>query len=223
VEPALPDPAKSSVASGLVAKAGSHERNPAIASRDKVIAGRRTGYPEVKASATNVIAGRVEMRDNYGAPVSLLPGIPRLSRAERMGAERISPSVGIGIQASRPQSVKGKGVKWMIFNSGTLFQSFDGGVRWQSVTVDQNVELRAVSAQEDEVWVGGTSGKLFQSSDNGRHWTKVVPSAAGTVLRDDIERVEFKDANNSCLTITTKPGNTWVTTDHGQTWEIHRP
>jgi photosystem II stability/assembly factor-like uncharacterized protein len=106
----------------------------------------------------------------------------------------------------------------MVSKSGMLYQSFDDGLRWQLVAVREDAELRSVSAVGSDIWVGGKSGELFQSTDRGRRWTKVVPSTKGMILQDDIERVEFTDANHG--RVTTISGNTWITADRGETWEM---
>jgi len=80
-----------------------------------------------------------------------------------------------------------------------------------------NVELRSISSAGDNIWVGGNGGSLFYSGDAGRHWTQVAPSYNGITLTDDIERVEFADADHG--SVTTVSGKTWVTADHGETWE----
>ena len=96
------------------------------------------------------------------------------------GEERISPLVGIG--ASRSQPLPGgeiKPVRWMVAPTGVLYESFDDGVRWQSVAVQEKVEFRSVSFLGKEIWVGGKGGALFESSDEGRHWRAVVPACKG--------------------------------------------
>ena len=133
--------------------------------------------------------------------------------------EKISPSVAINSVAPR-YSPPGKlnPTKWMVSQSGVLYQSFDNGRRWQSVAVRENAGLRSVSSVGIDIWTGGAAGALFHSSDAGHSWTQVIPSYNGLTLADDIEQVAFADANHG--TVTTTSGKTWVTADGGETWEI---
>jgi len=142
---------------------------------------------------------------------------PTTARPPLGDPKKISPSVAVGLMASTSlPSVAQNHTRWMVSGSGVLYQSFDDGVRWQSVTVRQNLRVRSVSFLEDDIWVGGNGGALFHSSDSGRHWTQVLASRDGQGLSDDIERVEFTDRNHG--SVTTASGNIWVTADHGETW-----
>jgi len=152
-----------------------------------------------------------------GSPELVSPppaaGMAVQSWSAPMWQEQLLPSAAAGSESGKPGHTR-----WMVTPSGVLYQSFDNGTRWQSVAVREDVGLRSVSAAGDEIWVGGNAGALFYSSDAGRHWTQVIPSCNGLNLVDDIERVEFTDANHGA--ITTASGKTWVTEDRGQTWTI---
>jgi hypothetical protein len=80
-----------------------------------------------------------------------------------------------------------------------------------------NPTFRAVTAAGSEVWAGGSAGALYHSLDAGNHWTRVVPSAAGTVLTGDIVSLEFPDSQNG--RVTTSTPEVWTTSDSGQTWQ----
>jgi photosystem II stability/assembly factor-like uncharacterized protein len=101
-------------------------------------------------------------------------------------------------------------------STGMLYQSFDNGVRWQSVAVREGLELRSVSSAGHEIWAGGKGGALFHSTDDGHHWRQVMPSSHGFPLVDDIERVDFTAPFQ--VSVTTTSRQTWVTMDQGQTW-----
>lgn len=77
--------------------------------------------------------------------------------------------------------------------------------------------FRTVVANGSEVWAGGGSGLLYHSSDSGAHWTRIVPSSAGTFLTGDILSMDFPDPQHG--RISTSTGETWSTTDSGQTWQ----
>jgi Photosynthesis system II assembly factor YCF48 len=76
--------------------------------------------------------------------------------------------------------------------------------------------FRAVSAQDAEVWAGGSAAMLYHSADSGAHWTRVVPSSPGATLTGDIISLEFSDSQHG--RIATSAGEVWITADDGQTW-----
>jgi len=206
-------------AAGSMAVAGSQKRPPVATAGSKIAADRIAGRLENQEPATKIINGSLVANYNRATPLFSTAGTPGSTPLVPMWPEKISPSVGVGFQASRPlPPARTKPVKWMVSKSGMLYQSFDDGLRWQLVAVREDAELRSVSAVGSDIWVGGKSGELFQSTDRGRRWTKVVPSTKGMILQDDIERVEFTDANHG--RVTTISGNTWITADRGETWEM---
>ena len=107
--------------------------------------------------------------------------------------------------------------KWSLSLGGLPQRSFDSGVTWQEMPVDQASGFRALSALGQEVWVGGTAGLLYHSSDNGMHWVRVIPTAGGVALQADITRIEFIDALHGRLSAA--DGATWTTSDGGKTWQ----
>jgi Photosynthesis system II assembly factor YCF48 len=78
-------------------------------------------------------------------------------------------------------------------------------------------KFRALSANGNDVWVGGTAGLLYHSTDAGTHWTKVMAVAEGVTLTADIVTLDFADAQHGKLVAST--GETWVTTDGGKNWK----
>ncbi len=198
--------------------AGSHQPNSVA--RGELAPGQLASAPDPEASSTDMINTRFAAHDK---PVALSPSAP--GQADATGPaltwqENISLSASASSTSSTRRPLppnRTKQMKWMVSQTGTLYQSFDDGVRWQSVAVRENVELRSVWFSADDIWVGGKAGALFHSSDAGHHWTQVVPACNGLTLLDDIARVEFTDPNHG--SITTPSGQTCATADHGQTWE----
>jgi photosystem II stability/assembly factor-like uncharacterized protein len=107
--------------------------------------------------------------------------------------------------------------RWTLSADGTLQRSLDAGKSWQTIPVPGNVTFRALAAVGAEIWVGGAKGSLYHSSDAGEHWVHVKPVAEGKPLTANIIGVEFIDPRSGKLTTT--GGETWITTDGGQSWE----
>ena len=107
--------------------------------------------------------------------------------------------------------------RWTISSDGSLKRSLDAGKTWQKITVDDHAPFRAVSALGPDVWVGAAGGVLYHSGDAGEHWTRIRPAVNGSSLTADIVSLEFTDTQHGKLT--TVNGETWTTTDAGQTWQ----
>jgi hypothetical protein len=112
-----------------------------------------------------------------------------------------------------PRSVQ---LIWTLSADGTLQRSFDSGKTWQPVLVAGG-HLRAFSANDSGIWVGGAAGALYHSSDAGEHWTQVSPTTNGRALTADITHIEFTDAQHG--SIITSSHETWSTSDAGVTWQ----
>src|SRR5215469_13327452 len=97
---------------------------------------------------------------------------------------------------------------WRISKDGLPERSFTSG-QWEKVQVDHKRGFRAVAALGMDVWVGGSGGILYHSEDMGLNWTRLVPSAGGSALSDDITALAFADRSHGKLT--TAAGQTWVT------------
>jgi hypothetical protein len=82
---------------------------------------------------------------------------------------------------------------------------------------DSSPIFRAVAATGADVWAGGSGGALYHSPDAGNHWTRVTPATSGTMLTGDIVGLEFPDAQQG--KVSTSTGETWITSDGGQTWQ----
>ncbi len=100
-------------------------------------------------------------------------------------------------------------VRWTV--NGTLQRSTDGGATWETVPVDPTVTFRAVAAEGNQVWAGGSGGVLYHSTDAGAHWSRTGPIG----LTGDITRI---DTNPSTVTILTSTGERWATSDAGANW-----
>ena len=98
-------------------------------------------------------------------------------------------------------------------NPGTLQKSTDGGMTWQTVDVNKDVALYALSVMGPDIWVGGADATLLHSSDGGVHWNN-VPVANGEF---EITQIESRDRYT--LRLTTRSGDHWITTDGGSHWQ----
>jgi hypothetical protein len=126
-----------------------------------------------------------------------------------------------GVGASAGFGLRAPVFQWTLSAEGAVQRSLDGGKTWQSLSVDPTVAdrtaFRTLSAVGSDIWVGGKSGSLYHSSDSGQHWTRVAPRTNGEKLNADITRVDFSDLQNG--TVSTSNGQTWTTSDAGQTWQ----
>ena len=105
-----------------------------------------------------------------------------------------------------------RSMRWSVSPSGSVQRSSDAGRTWKDVTIAEGVSFRAVSAVGEQVWAGGSGGALYHSADNGEHWSPVaIPGLSGNVVR-----IEFTDPARG--TVTTSTGETWATSDGGQSW-----
>jgi hypothetical protein len=107
--------------------------------------------------------------------------------------------------------------RWTLTADGTLQRSLDLGRTWQPITVAAGATLRALAANDLDIWVGGTAGALYHSADAGQHWTRVQPVSDGQQLTSDIIGVEFADVDHGRLN--TSSGEVWTTKDAGSNWE----
>jgi len=106
---------------------------------------------------------------------------------------------------------------WELAPNGGVQRSLDSGKTWQSVPVGgKGMAFHAVFSSGSQVWVGGTAGALYHSTDSGLTWARVVPATAAQKLQSDVSRIEFSDPQTGA--ITTANGETWITSDGGQTW-----
>lgn len=128
------------------------------------------------------------------------------------------------VEAGRAGGVTAKPVvlwpRWDLTAEGTLQRSLDSGKTWKAAEGPvSDAKLEAVCSVGPHVWVGGTAATLFHSADAGQHWSPINPSTSGKVLTGDIVHIEFLTAQNGQLT--TAAGETWNTSDGGQTWTVN--
>jgi hypothetical protein len=137
----------------------------------------------------------------------------------RNGANTITGVAKVAPTQSEPiPSTAEQKVLWRIDGPGIVYESFDGGQRWQSVSIQDGLEFRSVTSVGSIVWAGGDAGALYKSEDSGLHW-KRVPLLGDTqmMMSDAITSINFVNAKQG--TIKTSHGMTWVTVDGGHTWQ----
>lgn len=139
-------------------------------------------------------------------------------KADTLSAVTQTVEVTSGAVAKRSR-VKANSPRWTISPDGSLQRSFDSGKNWQTIPVASGAVFRAMSANDSDIWAGGTAGALYHSSDAGEHWTQIKPTVDGKSLTSDIVTLEFSDANHGRLT--TSNHEIWTTGDAGETWQSH--
>lgn len=163
-----------------------------------------------------------------------IPGRAKTAAAPASAALAVAPSDDFELQksvtpaaAEAAKARKGvarsawsEGLRWNISSDGQLQRSADSGKSWQPVTVVQGATFRALTYNGPDIWVGGAAGSLYHSSDAGGHWTQVKPVANSVSLSGDIAAIAFTDPQHG--KITTTNGQTWDTSDGGQSW-IQQP
>jgi len=90
--------------------------------------------------------------------------------------------------------------------------------REKSADVKQSTPIvfRAFTANGRDVWAGGSNSALYHSTDTGNHWTRILPQSDGVALTGDIVSIQFTDLQHGG--VLTSTGETWTTSDSGQTW-----
>jgi len=102
---------------------------------------------------------------------------------------------------------------WSIQN-GSLGYSTDFG-QWHEVnTQSADIRFRVVVTDGSHVWAGGNRATLVHSWNGGVNWeTLKVPDSG------DITSISIDED----LQVKTSNGQTFISTDHGQTWEPLQP
>ena len=142
-----------------------------------------------------------------------------MSRSSQVPAatnEVIAPQLG------RARAKTSRAAYWTISAAGKIERSRSATRPWRevSVTVDDSVTFRAVTADGANVWAGGSGGALYHSTDGGESWTRVRvgpnQNAGQAVVTSAIVSVKFSDAQHGV--IATAAGETWTTADGGAHW-----
>jgi hypothetical protein len=134
--------------------------------------------------------------------------------ADTLSAEVAQTTLGDYAKRARSGPVA---TRWTLSADGALQRSFDSGKSWQTIQVAKKAVLRALAANDSDIWVGGAAGALYHSSDAGQHWIQVSPEADGKPLTADIVTVEFSDSQHGKLITANR--ETWTTNDAGGTWQ----
>ncbi|HSE50468.1 MAG TPA: zf-HC2 domain-containing protein [Terriglobales bacterium] len=104
-----------------------------------------------------------------------------------------------GTRAANPRFELDSGnARWIVTSDGRVQRSTDGRT-WVYVPIASDVQFRALAANGNDVWAGGTKTALFHSIDGGKSWKKM----ALTALTGDIVRLL---ADRRSLIITTSSG-----------------
>ena len=159
--------------------------------------------PQAAAAAPAPLAGTAAGSAAKAAPASTAaPGVMIASNinARDMGKKKLAPPT-----------------RWMLSPAGALLRSTDAGTNWQTVPFTGNVVFRAVAVVGSRVWVGGKGGALYYSSDDGSQWQRLQVASGGVALSDDISSLTFRDSQHGSLT--TAAGQSWTTSDAGQSWQ----
>ncbi|HXZ82026.1 MAG TPA: hypothetical protein VEG30_19005 [Terriglobales bacterium] len=176
-------------------------------------AGQAREQDEKLAAALNtdvVVVGA----ENEAAKKMQAPGIT--SRAEAGGNEVQARTEPTKPTLGWTESVT-PGIAWSV-SQGRLLRSMDAGATWEPLPVDSRATLRTYWAFDTDIWAGGDNEALYRSSNAGETWTQVHPVLAdGTILRGDITKLEFDDAQHGAV-ITSK-GERWETKDGGASWK----
>ena len=221
--PAAPSPI-------LVANLNDHERRDQDAGNAlQGSAGKLASRPATN-EATSAMTETI-MVENHTASTEVAQATPEKAKEEkasRMKAPAAASTVGgpvEGVTANKAVEsdyavdLRASIVplaRWTLSREGRLQRSLDGGKSWKTIPLSRKTVLRAVSAMDQEVWVGGDAGALYHSTDNGQHWAQITPAVNGEPLTSDILGIESADAHQAKLA--TGGHETWTTTDGGETW-----
>ena len=171
-----------------------HDETVSVTARDGV-AQMNSATPAPAAAETR----KKEMLANKKPDVSMAYSTARASTAYRQ---------------TQPISSVTTGTNWQITNTGQLQRAYFGSP-WANMLSDHT--FRSVAVIRDQVWAGGDNGLLFFSADNGLNWTQLSVHSGTTALSGNIVRLRFSDGTHG--TVETSTGDTWITTDGGQSWQ----
>lgn len=162
-----------------------------------------------------------------GAPPEESPAMNGRNQAVGQATESVEVTAAAPVLATSASSqgtltkakINRPAPRWTLSADGSLQRSYNFGKTWEKVPVSSGVTFRAFSVIGGDLWVGGANGALYHSSDSAQHWTQITPAANGATLTADIATIEFTDLQHGKIRTTT--GETWTTSDAGQTWQKH--
>ena len=109
---------------------------------------------------------------------------------------------------------------WRI-EDGNLQRSIDGGRSWRS-SLSPEHRVLCFASGGTEIWAGAEGGMLLHSSDNGSNWThtKLPPDLGGDIIRIDWLGNSIAGGGNDSgsINLFTSKGETWSSTDAGNSW-----
>ena len=217
-----------SAASGMDANSHVAKANEKNKRRDDSASGNAPSAASVNAIGGHVAQNRVDAKDVPHATSESLgvsAAAPAVQAESEQGVATGSAKAEASQSDMRAFNQNGAFMKalaapvanWELSPKGGVQRSFDSGKTWQNVAVGGNgAGFRAVFSSGAQVWVGGTAGALYHSTDSGLTWTKIVHAAAGEKLLSDISHIEFSNPQTGAVTAAN--GETWLTSDGGQTW-----
>lgn len=187
---------------------------------------RASNALEASNNPANLIppAGRVQAaaRSRSSAGLNAASGAapaPMAKTAEPAPASTAKAEVAIASGIMAPAMGKKKlapPTRWMISPQGALLRSTDAGRSWQAVPFGGNIAFQTVAVVGSRVWAGGRGGALYYSPDGGSQWSRLGPAATAP-LNQDVRALKFQDGQHGSLT--TADGQTWTTSDSGQSWQ----
>jgi hypothetical protein len=213
------------------------DANDVVAKAEKKSKQRDDSAPANAPSAgpaANAVSGYTADRiDSKGTPHSTSGSVEVTSEAAALQAEseQVAGAGSAKLESSRQKQSDTRAFKqngallkalalpvaqWELSTGGAVQRSLDAGKTWQIVAVDGNGRFDAIFSSGTQVWVGGAAGALYHSTDSGLTWTQVIPAAGGQKLHSDVSHIEFSDPQAGAVTAAN--GETWSTSDGGQTW-----
>jgi hypothetical protein len=201
-----------------LSKIGGLITNENVQNSQNVTAGRQaTSGPANTANAqvTNVFtansaqsAAPAAVRSAQNVAPAAAP-VQKQSKAE-LARDAAAAKTVMGYAQSVPDERLEGRAHWRISKAGVLERSYLAD-DWAPVLVGPGVKIRVVSVVGNIVWAGSDHGALYVSRNGGVDWAPLkIPTSA------DIVSIRFDDESNGA--IQTSTGETWKTTDAGNSW-----